>query len=192
MDSAGIFVGITVEPIGKNRQFFDQFRGISTGELVDNTHISAQYPEELAQRGLALWEIKKLAEVAGNIITRLGELKLVNEPIKVDPEKGVSGRKKWWTLVVAEAYEHQIDLVRGAASSAVEEGMGIKLAAYSPEGYHISLARRQSQGHDRLKTRIPPPLNWKITGFDVGVHEARPGYRTKVRPSYVNKPAARF
>lgn len=192
MLDVGIYVGITVEPEGQNRRFFDQFRGVTRSELVDNTHITALYPEELAQRGLASWEVERLASVGGTILTRLGELELVNEMIRIDAERGVSGRKKWWTLVLDQFHEHQVDKVREVASTTIEEELGITVASYSPEGYHIGLARRQSQGHDRLRTRIPPPLNWRITGFEVGAHEARPGYRAKGHSSYVNKPAARF
>lgn len=182
----GLYIGISVQPIDQNRRFFDQFRGVSRPEVADNTHITAQYPEEVATAGLGTWEVPKLSTIASTVVQKLGDLELVNEPIKIDPEKGVLGHKSWWTVSIHERYEHQINTVREIGAKAVHDELGITIANYSTEGYHVSLVKRRHSGHDKLKVRIPPPTDWVITGFDVGVHVARPNQRSSNLQRYQN------
>ncbi len=190
----GIYAAVYVSPIpGKgHKRFFDQFqsRPLRDDLVNGNLHVTTQYPEELGSCGLSAEEQQRLPVVASEIIKRMGKIGFIGTCFQVDAEKGVSGRKKWWTLSVDQESDELFNQCRRLAAEVVNDVLPpINIARYSPEGYHISLVHRGRAGHDNLRTKIEPPSSWQIIGTGVRVTSIAPEHAHASR--YVNQPKSR-
>lgn len=187
--AVGIYAAVYMQPIDGHKAFVDQFQSrVLRDDLAKgNLHTTVQYPEELISRGLGSHERARVPELAGYITTALGGLSLIDQVIEIDVEQGVNGRKKWWTIAVNDEYTDLFDGCRKVAADLTREIFpAINLAEYSPSGYHVSLTQRGNVNHDKLRTKIPPPVRWKIVG--AGAIFRSDDLRNKSRhQSYVNR-----
>lgn len=118
--SEGIYAWLGVSPVDakSHRAFFDQFqdRELKDNLAEGNLHVTTLYPSELARIGLADWEVPKVRIAAREILHQVSKLDLIGTEFTIDFEKGVQGRKKWWTLGIDGANCDPFDDARRASA----------------------------------------------------------------------------
>lgn len=170
LQPTGIYAAVYVEPIGRHSKFFNQFNSRTLREnlAAGNMHVSVQYPREVIDQGVQATDYEQVADAAALAQSRLGKMGLFGVEFYVDTERGIQGKKKWWTVEVDEEYDTLFNQCRQAAALAVEETLeGITIAHSNPDGYHVSLVHRGKSSHSRMKAKIAPPQRWRVTGVGV-------------------------